>query len=420
MTAVDEELPHGDEHCRCPRCDHARSAFRWWNALLVTVLFAPPLALGFTATRSSVSPALAVVAAYLPWRLLRLRGRVPGARTLYGVVTTATAAYVALHGAYYLAGERKLLVFLMEAQWAAYFAAFAAVLFDIQALPGARTRAVRALLLAILVEALLGIVSSFTGPLFDTGAWHEARFGFGVYRATGTVGSPNAFAGVIAVGLLLALFERRAALPLPRIVMAPPLLLALFWSQSKSGWLAFLVAAALTFVLRFVLTASARDFLVGVLLALCIVSALRTATVWNELVSDYTDRATFGEQTLEQYSQAHPVRQLFGLGFRQTARIDPETHGWLTAHNSYLSLLAELGVVGILLLAAVCAATVWEIARGRDWSMFATLACIAMHATSEAFLYGSTYVLLIVAVLSFATMSRAAARRAATPLAYGA
>ncbi len=382
--------------------------------MVVAVLFAPPLALGFTGARSSVSPAVVLAAAYLPWRFLRLRGRIPSGRTPYGLVTLAVTAYVALHALYYLAGERNLVVFLMEVQWAAYFAAFASVLFDLQRLPDARSRVVRSLLVLALVQAGLGMVSAFHGPIYDVGAWYEDRFGLGVYRATGTLGSPNGFAGVMAVTGILATFERRAALPLSRLLTVAPLLVALFWSQSKSGWLAYLLAATVILVARFAGTASARDFLLALALGASLVFTLQTQEVWGELTRDYTERVTFGEEVLEQYARAHPLRELFGVGFRQTARIDHDTHAWLTAHNSYLSLLAEIGAVGLLLLATVWATTLVEIARGRDWVMLGVLASILLHVYSEAFLYGNVYVLLMLLVLSLASMTRAA-----SPLALG-
>ena len=308
MTTTDDGVTHEGAGCRCRRCARGRSAFRWWIAMLVAVMFAPPLTLGFTAARSSLSPAILVAVAYLPWRLLLLRGRLPSARTPFGVVTIAAAAYVALHAVYYLVAERNLLVFLMEAQWAVYFAAFASVLFDVQQLPEARARVVRSLLVVILIEAGLGAVSAFTGPIYDVGAWHEDRFGLGVYRATGTLGSPNGFAGVMAVGALLAAFERRAALPLPRLATLAPLLLALFWSQSKSGWLAFLASATLVLLARFVGTASARDFLLALALGVLLVFGLRNPEVWGELERDYSTRSTFGEETLERYLRADPLR----------------------------------------------------------------------------------------------------------------
>jgi O-antigen ligase len=372
--------------------------------MLVGILLVPPLSLSFTVTQSTMSLGLVLAAAYLPWRLVKLRGRFVAAGTLYGAVTTLLVAYVSLHALYYLVGERHFLVFLMEAQWAVYFAAFTCLLFDVKPLHGAREKVVRALLLVVLCQAILGIVSSYVGPLLDVGAWTEGRFGLSQYRATGTLGSPNGFAGVIAFGAVVALFHDRAGLPLPRAVLVPPILVALFLSQSKSGWVAFLLSGLVVLLARFLLTTSARDFALAVGLGALLVAAARTPEVVNELSSDYAGRVTFGERTLERYERSEPGYQVFGLGFRQTAEVDPETRGWLTAHNSYLSFLAETGLVGILLLCAVWTLTLWWILRTWDWAMLAALTCMLLHLYTEAFLYGNVYVLLMALVLGLSHM----------------
>jgi O-antigen ligase len=405
-----------DASCACPRCRHARRAYRWFVAMLIAVLLTPPVALGFTATRSVVSPGLLVAAVYLPWRTFKLGGRLVAAGTLYGAVTTVVVTYVCLHAAYYLVGEGKPLVFLMEAQWAVYFASFACVLFDVQRLPDARARVMRALLVVLLVQSILGIVSSYTGPLLDVGAWTGGRFGLSMHRATGTLGSPNGFAGVMAIGAVFALFHPRSALPLPRWLLVSPLVVALFLSQSKSGWLSFTIATLLVVTTRFVLTSSARDLVLALGLGALLLVATNSPDVVDELSSDYAGRVTYGQRVLEKYERASPPYQVFGLGFRQTADIDEETRGWLTAHNSYLSFLAELGGVGLLILVAVWAVTLALIVRSWDWPLLGALVAMLLHLYSEAFLYGNVYVLMTVLVLALTRMPRIAAEPRPAPI----
>jgi O-antigen ligase len=408
-----EPMPCEPEACSCLRCARARSAYRWLVAILVAVLLAPPLSIDFTATRSVISPGLGLAVLYLPWRLVRLRGRLVAARTLYRAVIVAVVSYMTLHAIYYLVGERNWLVFLIEAQWATYLAGFAAVVSDVQPLPNARNRVVRALLLILGCQAILGIVSSYVGPLVDTGAWTAGRFGLAAYRATGTLGNPNAFAGVIAIGAVIALLHPRAGLPLPRVLLVPPFLVALLLSQSKSGWLSFLVSTALVLFGRFAVKGRARDLALALGVAAVLTWGLNTDVVVNELSTDYVGRVQFGERVLERYERAQPSYQLFGLGFRQTAIIDPETRAWVTAHNSYLSFLAEIGLIGFLLVAALWAVAAWSTLRAWDWPVLGALCCMLLHLYSEAFLYGNVYILLMALILGLPRLRRDVERRGA-------
>ncbi len=384
--------------------------------MLVAILLAPPLALSFTETHSVVSTGLVLGALYLPWRAWKLRGRLAAAGTLHGAVTALLVAYVSLHAVYYLAGERNAVVFLMEAQWAVYLAAFACLLADVQPLPAARAKVVRALLLVVLAQSILGIVSSYTGPLLDIGAWTGGRFGIALYRATGTLGTPNGFAGVMAMGALVALFHDRAGLPLPRAVLVPPILVALFLSQSKSGWLSFLLSGLLVLVVRFLLRGGARDFALAATLGALLAVAASTPDVTNELSTDYSDRVVFTERALERYQAASLPKRIFGLGFRQTASIDEETRAWVTAHNSYLSFLAEIGPVGFALLAGLFALTLWRILRAWDWPLLAAFSAMLLHLYSEAFLYGNVYVLWMVLFLWLSRAPGGSEERAAAPV----
>jgi hypothetical protein len=399
--------------CACLSCVHARSAYRWLVAMLIAVLLVPPFAIGFTATRSVISPGLGLVVLYLPWRLIRRRGRLVAAHTLYGAAIAVVASYVTLHAIYYAIGERNWLVFLTEAQWATYLAGFAGVVADVQPLPNARNRIVRALLLILSVQAILGIISSYVGPLVDTGAWTGARFGLNLDRATGTLGNPNSFAGIMAMGAIIALFHPRAGLPLPRVLLVPLLLTALLFSQSKSGCLSFLAATALLVTVRFTLTTRASDLVVALGIMALLAVASQTDVVLKELSTDYAGRVQFSAGVLERYEHTEPAYQLLGLGFRQTAILDPETRAWVTAHNTYLSFIAELGLIGFLLVAALWGVAAWSALRAWDWPVLGALSCMLLHLYSEAFLYGNTYVLWTVLILGLPRLRRDAEPRCA-------
>lgn len=92
---------------------------------------------------------------------------------------------------------------------------------------------------------------------------------------------------------------------------------------------------------------------------------------------------------------ANPLVWMFGLGFRQTAFVNQETLGWVTAHNSYVSMLAEIGVVGLGLLTWMWARTLRLAVRGRAWWIAGGCSALLAHFMTEGFLYGYQYVFLM-------------------------
>ena len=184
----------------------ATVAKRWWAIVTVAMLL-PPVRLSFTGTMSGVSPALPLVMAYLVWWMMRLAFRPvkapPGAR-----ISLLLSAYVFVHGTFVTWDAGAPLVFLMQAQWAVYLAAFALCAAAVTASEHSRGVAIRMVLVAALVEACLGFYTSAFGPLVDSGTWYGSRFGLSFYRATGTFVSANGLAGFLAVVPLLSASRR--------------------------------------------------------------------------------------------------------------------------------------------------------------------------------------------------------------------
>lgn len=196
----------------------ATVAKRWWAIVTVAMLL-PPVRLSFTGTMSGVSPALPLVMAYLVWWMMRLAFRPvkapPGAR-----ISLLLSAYVFVHGTFVTWDAGAPLVFLMQAQWAVYLAAFALCAAAVTASEHSRGVAIRMVLVAALVEACLGFYTSAFGPLVDSGTWYGSRFGLSFYRATGTFVSANGLAGFLAVCAVIVCFAPKHYLPIGRGNMA--------------------------------------------------------------------------------------------------------------------------------------------------------------------------------------------------------
>ncbi len=364
---------------------------RFWKLSTAVCFFAPPIPLWFTPTESSVSLALPMALAYLSWRLAF--PRTPGGEAPPATVRTAKvlAGYTILHAAYFLLVEPALIASLSELQWAIYLLAFFLQLHDLRAVPRWAVEVRRWLVLIGMVEGAAAVITAFTGPIpiYFYGAFFEARWGLDVYRATGTIGSPNALGGILAFILLTALFTRPEVLPARRVICALPMALGLLATQSKSAMAVLSIGILAAVLRRMIARRRLRDALALVLIAGLAAAAL--AAIGEVLGEDYSERREFTTIVLDKYLSSDPFHLVIGLGFRQTAEVDPGTLGWLTAHNSYVSLLAEIGAVGLALVAAILARAL----RARDEGIFAASVGLVAHAYTESFLYGFAYLLLL-------------------------
>jgi len=167
--------------------------------------------------------------------------------------------------------------------------------------------------------------------------------GKGRIRYRGVLQDPNELALVASIGLPLAFavgFARRRtlwALALLSLVFALVLSAAVL-TRSRGGQLVFLAVLAVPFARRF----GWRGLALGALLATPLL--LLGGRAGGEASSSSVERADCWAEALSIW-RAHP---LVGAGLGQFGR-----YHYLTAHNSYLLALAELGLPGMLLFSGL-------------------------------------------------------------------
>ena len=233
-----------------------------------------------------------------------------------------------------------------------------------------------ALLAAGLLEALYGMYQFFTrsGP---EGFLLGERF----LRAFGTFGQPNPFAGYLGLvlpltlGLAMGAILKRGSFNLRPFFLfgaiALVLLAAILMSLSRGAWLAFSAAISVMAMMvsrRALVYLSLLLFLVAILLGLGAFNALPTpVTARLSIITDYVRIFDVRKVTVTPENWAIVERManwqaawgmfsdhpLLGVGIGNYGVVYPHyaLEGWENttghAHNYYLNLLAETGIVGL-------------------------------------------------------------------------
>lgn len=261
-----------------------------------------------------------------------------------------------------------------------------------------------ALLLAGFSQALLGI---WQFGLRDTGPAHFAVLGR-FYRAYGTFEQPNPFGGYMNLSALLALGwlagMATAWLRARRLPWDSPLWLAvgalaaaalatslaLYFSWSRGAWLGFAAGSAVLFFFwpRRRGAGVALLLLMGALLLAGLTLDLIPAAAQARL-GDFTDDLRFGDvrgvpindanyavlERLAHWQAAFGMAQdnlWLGVGFGnyEAAYPDYALINWPAAlghaHNYYINLLAEVGVLGLLAYLVLWTAVFWQTLRVID------------------------------------------------------
>lgn len=286
-----------------------------------------------------------------------------------------------------------------------------------------------ALLLAVTVMAWYAIIQEAHGSRAVLNLIRPKAYGM---RASGAYFCPNHFANLLALTVPMALAiacMRSAGLPLRLfagysvLVLLPPLYL----TQSRSGWLGLMAGVVVT-VCVLGLRSGIRRFLL-----LAVVTPLSTAALalmtWalSPMVQERVADALKGNVRLALWRDTLAMvadQPWFGFGAAAYRWVYPHYRHHLTqyldpqfAHNEYLQLLAENGVVGAaLLLGCLAVLLVRPLARvahtdgDRGGCLIAGWTGSAAAAGVHAFfdytfhLYGNVQVLVMLAGITLAVL----------------
>lgn len=392
-------------------------AHRWWIAMYAGALFLPPIPLGFTETaRSKLLPGAIVAVAYLIWRPIFCHEGIFHFSSLKRLLPVAIAFYVAAH-ALYFALEGSPLVALNELQWLVYLIAPLLMAWDVG--PSGANYIVKAMLACLGIEAVLAVISSFTGPMYEyVVLWYGPRFGTSVYRAVGTMDSTNSLGGLLAFGALACLFAPVSVLPVRRSLMVITLLAGVVLSQSKSAFFSVLISFVVISIVggrwRTMSTRELWTMIGSQILALLVVVGVfyfYGDAVADNMSQDYTDRTALSERVISKIVEFDWIQTVFGVGFHGVDYVNPSTGAWITAHNSYINLLADLGVCGFVLVISLFVVMAVTIFRKQEWHLLAGLFGLFLHFVTEAFLYAPLFIMTIGTLYGVTCIYQRAGRR---------
>ena len=165
----------------------------------------------------------------------------------------------------------------------------------------------------------------------------------GRVRYVGIIGDPNELALTVGVTLpfLLALFRLRpnAGRAITAVALAAAICACIYFTRSRGGQLVVAAVLSAYLVRRF----GVRGLIVG---------GIAAALLWVAVVMQRS--ADAGESTMHRIGHMYEgflmlkSNPLAGVGFDQFTE-----HHWMTAHNAYILVLAELGFIGFFLWVGV-------------------------------------------------------------------
>ena len=236
------------------------------------------------------------------------------------------------------------------------------------------TWVVWAFMVGAFVTALFGITGGSSAESFDEDT--------GTARIVGTIGDPNQLAATLIPALWLALFGLTSiAKPVVRWLLAIfslTFVVTLILTESRGG----IVGLGATFVAAVVFAGRMRARMIAVIFGVIAVAAVYLTLVappqaFSRLTS-FTAEGGGGRTDLWQIAiDMFHDRPLLGIGSGNFTAVEPlyATKGIpiaqvrhvvdrpLVAHNMYLQMLAELGLVGFGAFLAVLTAAAWLLFR---------------------------------------------------------
>ncbi|KKR99370.1 MAG: O-antigen polymerase [Candidatus Magasanikbacteria bacterium GW2011_GWC2_41_17] len=248
-------------------------------------------------------------------------------------------------------------------------------------LPIDRVKATYAFLLGLALQAILGIYQFLTQSTFAL-QWlgltlHDSTIG-GVsvlensvgrwLRAYGGLPHPNVFGGYMAIGVFLVavllthnLINKKVRIFL--LIVNCLFLTGLFFSFSRSAWLGLIVSLAFFGFFnhrRFISNGSWRLFFLSGVVLLVILSFFYAPLLKNRISGEGRLETKAVEERVGGYGEArqlfkkYPIRGV-GLGNYTLAvrdDLDSSRPVWVyqPAHNVFLLISVELGIVGVLMI----------------------------------------------------------------------
>ncbi len=374
-----------------------------WVSLWSLCFFAPSIMLGFTDSRSKVSVAVILAAGYVGVRILF--GDIGVARKTPVAVALLLAVYLCVHGAILAVGTGHLIVILLQGQWVVYLLAGLFVAYDVASQPGGAEFLSRSFVALCVLAAAGGLVSIWTGPFYNYAFHTEGRWGLLIPRAVGTFEAPGMLAAMLAIGFILAALQPNSRRSMGRIVCLTVIAVALFLTQAKGGILACFAACAVGVPVT-ALLAGAGGRRSGLLLkataacafgimALVAAGAMYELEITRLLKDDAQDRTDIRMAIIRDYMSAGPAAQLFGIGYRQSATVDPLSGIWFTAHNSYVSFLREIGLLGfgLTLILLLRVNVPFLLSDHLHWGL--AMLALLLVAYTESYLYSGYCVMFV-------------------------
>jgi O-antigen ligase len=179
------------------------------------------------------------------------------------------------------------------------------------------------------------------------------------------LGYANALGALAAIGLAAAavLVLREPRLRAAALVLVALAAATLVLTGSRGGWLAAAVATAFGAALAYERVRLARGLAIGAGLLLAVGLALSAGTFAEELAAHAGDRSLYWHVAWQDVADRPFAGNGAGTFARSWLERGPPDIGVLDAHSLYLETLAELGVVGLLLMAAALAPPLLAVLR---------------------------------------------------------
>ena len=370
-----------------------------WLLIWAVLCFAPAIMLK---SGSKVSPAVILALLYVLARIVAqpfpLLDQTP---TLLVVVI---CLYLALQGALLMVVSARPIILLLQGQWVTYFLAGFLLAYDIGHTQRGRSFLGNSLVWIGVLAAILGVVTVFTGPFYLYANHTQARWHLPINRAVATFEAPSVLAAMLAVCVLLLFFTKTGHSSIYRKLALLVMVAALIGTQSKAGILGTLATIMVGALLSRRTRVAVASFAIACLLGGAIFAVTRTYSIdVGELVqTDVEDRGALAHRVIQKFTVDDLAPQLFGIGYRQSAVRSPDGI-WITAHNSYVAFLREIGVFGLTLLCALFWVLLRRLIAGELFAWGVAFLGLLMIAFTETFLYGAHSVLFMGAAVGLAS-----------------